>query len=284
MAGKGYIDIDDADYPILLRLISDPPTRLYYSGNLELLKSPTVAIVGSRKSTEYGSWAARTIAKRLSDYGISVVSGMAEGIDSRAHEGAISGQTPTIAVFGSSLDICFPRFNKGLMKQIEETGLILSEYPETTHPTRYTFPQRNRIISGLSYATVVVEAGIKSGSLITAEFAVDQGREVYAVPANINRKSSVGCNKLIRDGAKPLAFIDDILYDLGIETNFTDSMDAELSGEQKRIMEALEKRGELSIDSLQTLLALPIGVITGAVTILEIKGLVSVALGNVMRL
>ena len=278
---RGLIELDDQRYPTLLSLIPNPPKTLYYAGDPGILKLPAIAIVGSRSSTEYGRWAAYTIAKRLSDHGVCVISGMAEGIDTAAHHGALAGKTPTIAVFGTGLDICFPRSNLGLMKAILRNGLLLSEYKDTFPSSRYTFPARNRIISGLSNATVVVEAGFSSGSLITAEQAAVQGREVYAVPGNINRKSSIGCNKLIADGARPIVFIDDILADLGIASDVVESLDKSLSSEEHLVMEILGLQGELSIDKLAVETGLSMGTLTSVVTLLEIKNCLSTGAGQI---
>jgi len=280
-SGRPFIGREDPRYPILLSLIPKPPERLYYAGNPDVLKHPKIAIVGSRSSTEYGRWAAFTIAKRLSEHGVCVVSGMAEGIDTWAHKGALEGGTPTVAVLGSGLDFCFPKSNRGLMQEIERTGLILSEYVDGLRPTKFTFPARNRIISGLSNATVVAEAGFASGSLITAECAADQGREVYAVPGNINRKGSIGCNKLIADGATPIVFIDDILAGLEIETDIVSSLGKLMSSDEKRVVAALMQHGELSLDRLMAETGLPIGALTSIVTLLEIKGVVTTGAGKV---
>jgi len=281
MTERTHIGIHDPVFPTMLSLIPGAPERLYYSGDLETLKLPMIAIVGSRKSTDYGRWAAYTIAKRLSDHGVCVVSGMAEGIDTWAHKGALAGSTPTIAVLGEGLNFCFPESNTGLKKAIEKSGLLLSEYEDGVHATRYTFPARNRIISGLSSATVVVEAGFSSGALITAEHAADQGREVYAVPGNINRISSVGCNKLILDGARPLVFIDDILANFKIETDLVDSYSKLLSAEEKRVAEIVRLHGEISIDRLAVEAGMPIGALTSVITLLEIKGALSTGAGKV---
>jgi len=268
MKDRLFIEKHDHRYPAMLSLIPNPPGRLYYSGDIKSLSLPMIAIVGSRKTTDYGRWAAYTIAKRLSEYGVCVVSGMAEGIDTWAHKGALTGGTPTIAVLGEGLNYCFPQSNRGLMSAIEKKGLLISEYEDGVHATRYTFPARNRIISGLSYATVVVEAGFSSGALITAEHAVDQGREVYAVPGNINRISSVGCNKLILDGARPLVFIDDILADFKIDTDLVKSYSELLSAEEKRVIETVMLHGEISIDRLAIETGMSIGALTSVVTLL----------------
>jgi len=281
MEARLFIEKCDPRYPAMLSLITDPPERLYYKGDTEALKLPMIAIVGSRNSTDYGRWAAYTIAKRLSEYGVCVVSGMAEGIDTFAHQGALAGGTPTIAVLGEGLNYCFPGSNRGLKIAIEKKGLLLSEYEDGVHATRYTFPARNRIISGLSCATVVVEAGFSSGALITAEHAADQGREVYAVPGNINRLSSVGCNKLILDGARPLVFIDDILADFKIDTDLVESYSKLLSAEEKRVSDMIKLYGEISIDRLAIETGMSIGALTSVVTLLEIKGILSTGAGKV---
>ena len=281
MQVRPFFERRDTIYPAMLSLIPNAPKRLYYSGNIETLKLPMIAIVGSRSSTDYGRWAAYTIAKRLSEYGVCVVSGMAEGIDTWAHKGALAGGTPTVAVLGEGLNFCFPDSNRGLKSAIEESGLLLSEYEDGVHATRYTFPARNRIISGLSSATVVVEAGFSSGALITAEHATDQGREVYAVPGNINRISSVGCNKLILDGARPLVFIDDILADFKIETDLVESYSKLLTAEEKAVTEAIKTHGEISIDRLAAETCMPIGALTSVVTLLEMKGALTTGAGKV---
>ncbi|MDR3072575.1 MAG: DNA-processing protein DprA, partial [Clostridiales Family XIII bacterium] len=247
------VELHDTDYPLLLSLIQDPPQKLWYRGDLSVLDNRTIAIVGSRRATEYGKWAARTMAKRYSDHGIVIISGMAEGIDSFAHEGALCGSSPTVAVFGCGVDICFPQGNQILLQRILENGLLLSEYPPGFRPARYTFPARNRIISGLSYATVVVEAALSSGSLITAERAAEQGREVYAVPGNINRKTSIGSNKLIADGARPLVFIDDVLTDMGVPIRDEVRKGVALSASENKIYEIIKRNGEIRVEEIVAL-------------------------------
>jgi len=281
MAHFDSFETGDTCYPALLTLIADPPRRLWYRGDLSVLSRPRVAIVGSRKSTDYGRWAAHTIAKRLSSSGVCVVSGMADGIDAAAHRGALAGGSPTIAVFGCGLDICFPKSNRELMKEIARRGLLLSEYEPGTRPAKYTFPRRNRIISGLSVATVVAEAGVSSGSLITAECALEQGREVYAVPGDINRIGSIGCNKLIADGARPLVFIDDILTDLGFLAPPAGNWPESLSGEEQRALAAVRQQGEIAYDRLARALGVSVGAAVSVATVLELKGVVHIAAGKV---
>lgn len=179
------VELDSEDYPPLLRFIKDPPKRLYYSGDLSLCKTLCLAVVGARHGSPYGRWAAYQIARKAAEYGVTIVSGMASGVDSAAHKGALDVRGKTIAVLGCGADICYPKSNLELMQKIRKTGLILSEYPPGSRPLAFQFPLRNRIISGLSRAVVIAEAGLSSGSLITAERAAEQGREVFAVPGNI---------------------------------------------------------------------------------------------------
>jgi DNA processing protein len=280
----GMVRRGSTGYPELLERIASPPEQLYYIGDISLLKKTCVAVVGARRATEYGKWVAMKLAKRLSDHGVVVVSGMAEGIDSFAHRGALDGRTPTVAVMGAGIDICYPRINLKLREEIKQTGLLLSELAPGVHPTKYTFPLRNRIISGLSCATVVAEAGLASGSLITAECAATQGREVYAVPGNINRKMSVGCNKLVRDGARPLAFIDDVLTDMGIPTDIEASIAEVLGGDERLIYEAACQSGELTVDEAAFAVKKPVSLVAAVVTVLEMKGLLAFDRGRIIPL
>ena len=210
------INRDDAAYPEHLREIPRAPEKLYYIGNIGLIEHPLIAIVGTRRCSTYGKWAAEGIASRVAACGISVVSGMAEGIDSAAHRWCIKAGTPTVAVLGTGIDICFPKSNLQLYRRIAEDGLILSEYPPGQPGAPWMFPERNRIISGLSKSVVVVEGTPKSGSMITARLALEQGRDVYAVPGNINQPGSAGVNKLISDGACPILDIDSAAQTLGL--------------------------------------------------------------------
>ncbi|MDR2163266.1 MAG: DNA-processing protein DprA [Clostridiales Family XIII bacterium] len=284
------LKLEDKGYPNALKYIEKPPSTLYYRGDISVLAGACVAVVGSRKATDYGRWAAYNLAHRLSAHGVVVVSGMAEGIDSFAHKGALEGPTPTIAVMGNGLDICFPRMNEALSRRIADNGLLLSEYEDGVHGTRFTFPARNRIISGLCRATVVVEAGISSGSLITAECAAAQGRMVYAVPGNINRKLSVGCNKLIRDGAAPLVFFEDILDDLGLRGRVkvtcvdgtADSVSADMGEDEALVLGAVCEHGNMTVDDAAALTGLAVTATTSVVTLLEMKGLIHFDHGRII--
>lgn len=211
------ISIESEEYPEQLRNIYDAPLRLYVLGNKALLSGKGIAIVGSRKATKYGEKIALQLSERLSENGINIISGLALGIDTCAHLGTLQKNNigKTVAVLGSGLDEIYPKQNIELAKKIiKNGGCIISEYPLGTKPEKLNFPQRNRIISGLSKGVVVVEASGKSGSLITAEFALEQGREVFAVPGNILDFTSVGTNNLIKQGAKLVTNYMDILEEI----------------------------------------------------------------------
>ena len=203
--------LDDEDYPPLLKQIPDPPPVLFLVGNKGLLQSTQLAIVGSRNPTPSGAHTARDFAASLADVGLVITSGMALGIDAAAHEGALAVDGYTIAIAGTGIDRVYPRQHHSLAHRIAEQGLLLSEFPLGTAPCREHFPRRNRIISGLCVGTLVVEAGLRSGSLITARLAGEQGREVFAIPGSIHSPTSRGCHQLIRQGAKLVEAAQDIL-------------------------------------------------------------------------
>ena len=207
------IKINSREYPEMLKQIYDPPRLLYAVGNKELLKEENaIAIIGSRKYTEYGKKATEYFSYNLAKAGITIVSGLAKGIDSFSHIGTLSAKGKTIAVIGSGLDKIYPKENIELARQIvKRGGLIISEYSLGTEPKPNHFPERNRIISGLSKGVIVTEAREKSGALITVEFALDQGRDVLAVPGNIKSINSVGTNHMIKEGARIITNIKDIL-------------------------------------------------------------------------
>lgn len=210
------INFSSDKYPKQLREIYNPPKRIYAIGNIEILNKVGIAIVGSRKATEYGKKVAFRLSKDLSERDIVIISGLAKGIDSHAHIGSLNVQNgKTIAVLGSGIKVIYPKENIELARQIvRKGGCIISEYPPDDTPNKSNFPERNRIISGLSKGVVIVEASEKSGALITADFALEQGREVFAVPGNIYSKTSVGTNKLIQQGAKLVMAVEDILSEI----------------------------------------------------------------------
>ncbi len=212
--GGKVMTIKDASYPKRLKEIYDPPPVLYVRGELREEDELAVAIVGSRKTTPYGKWMTEKMGQELARHGITIISGMARGIDSHAHWGALSGGGRTIAVLGSGVDVVYPPENRNLYKRIIDQGAVLSEFPMGSPPEGGHFPKRNRIISGLSIGVVVVQAGMESGSLITANYALEQGREVFAVPGNVGSDSSRGTHKLIKDGAKLVESSEDILEEV----------------------------------------------------------------------
>ena len=205
----------DSEYPRLLLEISDPPPVLYAHGNPGLLESPALAIVGSRNGTAQGLRNAEAFAKAFSAAGLTIVSGLALGIDAAAHRGGLAGAGSTIAVLGTGIDIVYPRGNASLFAQIAARGLLLSEYPVGTPAAGHNFPRRNRLISGLARGCLVVEAALGSGSLITARTAIEQGRDVFAVPGSIHSPLSKGCHSLIKEGAKLVDTAEDVLAELG---------------------------------------------------------------------
>ena len=198
-------------YPRRLKEIDQPPPVLYLRGDLLPADEWAVAIVGTRRITAYGRQVTEEVATTLARSGVTVVSGLARGVDSVAHKAALDAGGRTIAVLGSGVDVIYPSEHRSLAERMIASGAILSDYPVGTAPDGVNFPPRNRIISGLSLAVIVVEAGQKSGALITAEFAAEQGRDVFAVPGNINAPQSAGCNALIQQGARPLLQARDVL-------------------------------------------------------------------------
>lgn len=217
VAGNDIICFEDARYPDLLRQVDVAPPVLFVRGNIATLVRPQLAIVGSRNATSYGLRNAYWMAHELSLAGICITSGMARGIDTRAHQGALAGGQATIAIIGTGADVIYPPSNRRLAEQIVETGALVSEFPLGTMPISYNFPRRNRIMSGLCLGTLVVEATLKSGSLITAKLALEQNREVFAIPGLISNPQSSGCHQLIADGARLVERPEDILQELGMD-------------------------------------------------------------------
>lgn len=209
-----FITVLDSSYPQLLKEIADPPAILYYRGNLGLLKGKKIAFVGARDATHYGKQAVKKIIPKIVNHNYTIVSGLAKGIDGYAHHYALQAAGNTIGVIGTGVDVCYPRETAFLHLEMAKRHLILSEYPDGTKPARYHFPQRNRIIAGLAQGTCVVEAKARSGSLITAQLALEYGREVFAIPGSILKEHSTGCHQLIQDGAKCTNSVQDILDEL----------------------------------------------------------------------
>ena len=282
---KGYkiITMSDSDYPPLLLQIPDPPPLLYVHGKIK----PTVnnvAVVGSRSATAYGMEATKQICRNLVFHNITVVSGMAIGIDTAAHFGAIAGKGRTIAVLGSGFEQIYPRENRKLFHKIAENGAVITEFHLRAKPEPYNFPIRNRIISGMSLGTVVVEAARKSGSLITARLAAEQNREVFAVPGNIHSFKSSGTHSLIKQGAKLVERAGDIIEEISelmtdggkIEDSKKsdhESAPPELSLEESTVYKNLEAR-PVHIDELVRKISIEPGKLSSILLQLELKGLV----------
>lgn len=205
------ITVLDDEYPELLREIAQPPWVLYVLGDVSLLKRPSLGIVGTRHPSHYGRTVARKLSSQLAENGFTIVSGMAIGIDSEAHSGALEVKGDTVAVLGCGVDVVYPKSNTRLYKEIIHSGAVVSEFPPGTTPLPGFFPQRNRIISGLSRGAIIVEAQEKSGSLITADASVEQNRDVFAIPGPITSPKSIGPNRLIQQGAKCVTTVEDVL-------------------------------------------------------------------------
>ncbi len=215
------IDIFDASYPHLLKEIPSPPLLLYAKGNIQLLSAQSIAVVGTRLPSQYGKTMAFDFSRELSLAGLAIVSGLARGIDTYAHKGALETGGLTVAVLGSGLNHVYPHQNRELASEIFKKGLLVSEYPLNTMPLPENFPRRNRIISGLSKGVVVVEAASRSGALITANFAVNQNREVFAVPGPVGRGQNKGTHSLIKEGAMLVDSVEDILEEINILQGYT---------------------------------------------------------------
>lgn len=213
--GNHIVTLADSDYPQALLNIPDPPLLLYVKGRLDLLNQSALAIVGSRSATPQGMHNAEAFAKSLSDAGLSIISGLAHGIDASAHRGALRGRGSSIAIVGTGLDKVYPAANRDLAHILAQQGALVSEFPLGTPPLAANFPRRNRLISGMSLGCLVVEASLQSGSLITARLALEQGREVFAIPGSIHAPQSKGCHALLKQGAKLVETARDILEELG---------------------------------------------------------------------
>ncbi|MCR4430162.1 MAG: DNA-processing protein DprA [Tepidanaerobacteraceae bacterium] len=280
-AGAIIVTVLDIDYPVLLSQIYDPPPVLYVLGDPAILKYNAVAIVGTRKASSYGKKVAEIFAKDLASMEINVVSGMARGIDSYAHKGAIDAGGPTTAVLGCGIDIVYPPENINIMKNIVQCGCIITSFPMGTRPLSNNFPARNRIISGLSLGTLVVEAAEKSGSLITADFALEQGREVFAIPGSIMSPYSRGAHRLIKQGAKLVEDVNDILDELHLKNTIIhkrapteNTFGASLNDDEKTVLNLLDFH-PVHIEQLLVQSEKTSGEINSIITRLELKGLIS---------
>ncbi len=272
------ITLNNKQYPCRLKEIYDPPPYLYVKGRLTLNAKVAVAVVGSRASTPYGLGIAQKISMELASCGVVIVSGMARGIDSHAHRGALKGRGETIAVLGSGIDVVYPPENDRLCKEIAKTGAVVSEFPFSTPPLTGNFPRRNRIISGLSLGVLVIEASLRSGSLITARLALEQGRDVFAIPGSVTSLRSQGTNKLIKSGAKLVEKVEDVLEEIldyrrkdPIEKNLNMSS-VSLEKDEEDIYKSLERPKH--IDEIISEKNLDPSAVSALLLALEMKGLV----------
>lgn len=260
-------------YPMLLRETHSPPLVLFVHGNIESLSGHCLTVVGTRKPTAYGLGATRTIVEPLARAGITIVSGLAYGIDAAAHAAALDAGGTTIAVLGSGIDRVYPRVHQDLAERMTKQGAIVSEHPPGTEPQRHFFPQRNRIIAGLSAATVIVEAGLKSGALITARMALEENREVFAVPGPINAETSAGPNNLIKTGAGVVTSADDLRDVLGLDIRHAVPDNSEIhadSAAEAALLPLLKEPRH--IDELTTISKLETSVVNATLSMLEMKG------------
>jgi DNA processing protein len=297
LAGLGGLGAEtllpsDERFPASLRNIDEPPALLFAAGNLSLLSRPAVAIVGSRNHTAYGASACRTISGAVARAGGAVVSGMARGLDAVAHQAALDAGGATIGVLGNGLGVVYPAANRKLYEAMTERGLLLTEFAPGERPNAGSFPTRNRLISGLARATVIVEAAPGSGALITANFALEQGREVLAVPGPITSATSVGTNRLIRDGAAPIVDPADLFQhypELESAGGWASWPDPASSSESRQLapgeLSLVEAVGfePVHIDALAERLRLPAGELLGALCNLELAGVVVQQAGGLFR-
>jgi DNA processing protein len=266
------ITFADEAYPEPLRHIADPPLALFFRGDVALLAKPSVALVGSRRATAYGLNAAQHLAKQLVSAGVTIVSGLARGIDGAAHEATLDAGGDTIAVLGTGIDVVYPRSNRRLFAAIEKRGLIVTELPPGTPPLPPNFPIRNRIISGISLGTVIVEATSRSGSLITARTAAEQGREVFAVPGTIFSAGSEGTHRLIQYGAKLVHDANDILEELPGKLRVSGSAEKPPESPLREVLEVFARDEATHIDTAAEKLGRSIAAVSESVLQLELGG------------
>jgi DNA processing protein len=288
-SGVVFTDCESEVYPEVLKTLYDPPIGLYAKGKREIANAQfKIAIVGSRRSTLYGLQHARQYAQRLASSGVCVVSGMARGVDTAAHEGALEVGGQTLAVLGNGIDIVYPPENIDLYKKIASDGLILSEFVFGRRADRQSFPMRNRIVSGLCDGVLVIESEPQGGSMITAQFAADQGREVYALPGRVDSRLSMGCHQLIREGAtlvsSPEDILDELLFRAGqssgrgenleLDLPSSDSLPDDLSQAQMKIVEFVKKEGEVDLDLVFEHVATDISSLNSDLMALELRKII----------
>jgi DNA processing protein len=277
--GHALVAWDDPAYPSALLTISDPPPVLHYAGKLELLNRPALAIVGSRNATPQGRENAEAFAAALSAAGLTIVSGLAQGIDAAAHRGGLAGPGNSVAVVGTGIDRIYPAGNKALAHRLAQEGGLLSQFTLGTPPVPGNFPRRNRVISGLVRGVLVVEATPNSGSLITARFAAEQGREVFAIPGSIHSPFSKGCHRLIKEGAKLVETAQDVLEELGLAPAGASARpgagtEPAADGDTARVLAALG-HDPVDVDTLAERTGLAASAIVVALVELELRGQVA---------
>ncbi len=282
----------DDEYPAMLRTIHDPPLALYVLGEFLSADEHALAMVGSRRCSHYGRSVADRLAYQLAKVGYTIVSGLARGIDTASHQGALKGAGRTIAVLGGALDCLYPQENEALAKQIAGNGVVVSEYPLGREPDRTTFPYRTRIVSGISQGVIVVEAPRKSGSLITVDCALEQGRHVFAVPGRIDSPMAGGCHQVIKNGARLVENVDDILEEFEMlipverqeqARNVTKRPEIHLTGDEEKVVRALGD-GALDVDSLAACAGLNSATVSGLLLGLEMKRIVRMMPGQMVAL
>lgn len=294
--GSKIITLLDPEYPPLLKQIYDPPVLFWLKGDPEALSKPGVAVVGTRNTSAYGRNMAKNLTKDLAEQGLCIFSGLAYGIDAIAHKTALEHNAPTVAVLGSGIDNLYPKKNAALANEIVKSGgAVITEYPLGTNPDAGNFPVRNRIVSGMSLGVLVVESGIKGGSMITADLGLDQNREVFAVPHPLGNPSGTGCNYLIKRGAAKLVqTVDDILVELPIDASTKDKnpipeeskpnwQDKELDDSSVKVCEALEEKA-YQIDDLSDKVGINTSQLLVALLQLEMEGLVQQKAGKIFEL
>ena len=272
--GARLVPWEEEEYPPALKQIYDPPPLLYVLGTLTPQDQKSVAVVGSRYPTTYGEMFAQRMAMGLSQRGVTVVSGLARGVDSAAHRGALAAGGRTIGVLGCGIDLIYPPENRDLFAEVEARGAILSEFPLGTPPEKDHFPIRNRVISGMSLGVVVVEATLRSGSLITARCALDQGREVFAAPGNADSARSAGTNRLIREGAKLVTRAEEVLEEfprLSLSEAPAQPPKPRVTGEEAKVFDVLGSQA-MHIDQVTALSALPSARVSAILLSLELAG------------
>lgn len=302
--GAQLLTLRHPDYPPLLLQTADPPPLLYVLGEVAALQRPQVAIVGSRRCSRQGEENALAMARGLAQAGLAVTSGGALGIDGAAHRGALSvAQGVSVAVMGTGVDVVYPRRHRALLQQLQQRGALVSEFPLGTQPHRALFPQRNRLISGLSLGVLVVEAALQSGSLITARFALEQNRDVYAIPGPIHYSGSAGCHQLIQQGAQLVTAVTDILAALQFcvpaaqrqalnllpqqcagENREVSPRIPQEAGPQERRLLALVEGGAQTFEQLLAQSGLAVGELQGLLAALEVRGAIELAGGRYQRL